>query len=71
MGQAIRRQSSAMLSQCFRSSSVLQVSACRRQSSARSRKCSAFEMGVRLNEHLEHPEGILVFAHACKLGLER
>ena len=26
--------------------------------------------GVRLNEHLEHPEGELVFQHACKMGLE-
>jgi hypothetical protein len=25
---------------------------------------------VRLNEHLEHPEGELVFRHACKMGLE-
>jgi bifunctional non-homologous end joining protein LigD len=26
--------------------------------------------GVRLNEHLEHPEGAVVFQHACKMGLE-
>ena len=26
--------------------------------------------GVRLNEHLEHPEGSVVFQHACKMGLE-
>jgi ATP-dependent DNA ligase len=26
--------------------------------------------GVRLNEHLEHPEGDVVFRQACKLGLE-
>ena len=26
---------------------------------------------VRLNEHLEHPEGAVVFQHACKMGLER
>jgi bifunctional non-homologous end joining protein LigD len=26
--------------------------------------------GVRLNEHLEHPEGRVVFFHACKLGAE-
>jgi bifunctional non-homologous end joining protein LigD len=26
--------------------------------------------GVRLNEHLERPDGALVFAHACKLGAE-
>jgi hypothetical protein len=26
--------------------------------------------GARLNEHLEHPDGALVFAHACKLGVE-
>jgi bifunctional non-homologous end joining protein LigD len=25
--------------------------------------------GVRLNEHLEHPEGDVVFRHACKMGL--
>ena len=26
--------------------------------------------GVRLNEHLEHPGGLTVFQHACKMGLE-
>jgi bifunctional non-homologous end joining protein LigD len=26
--------------------------------------------GVRLNEHLEHDSGPMVFAHACKMGLE-
>ena len=26
--------------------------------------------GVRLNEHLDHPDGALVFAHACKMGVE-
>jgi bifunctional non-homologous end joining protein LigD len=26
--------------------------------------------GVQLSEHLEHPEGDVVFRHACKLGLE-
>ena len=26
--------------------------------------------GVRLNEHLEYPEGGVVFQHACKMGLE-
>jgi bifunctional non-homologous end joining protein LigD len=26
--------------------------------------------GVRLNEHLEHPDGITVFQHACKVALE-
>ena len=26
--------------------------------------------GVRLNEHLEHPEGHVVFHHACSLGAE-
>jgi bifunctional non-homologous end joining protein LigD len=26
---------------------------------------------VRLNEHLEHADGDLVFCHACKMGLER
>ena len=30
----------------------------------------AEEPGVRLNEHLEHPDGITVFQHACKMGLE-
>ena len=27
-------------------------------------------LGMRLNEHLEHPEGAVVFQHACKTGLE-
>jgi bifunctional non-homologous end joining protein LigD len=26
--------------------------------------------GVRFNEHLEHPDGIAVFRHACGMGLE-
>jgi ATP-dependent DNA ligase len=26
--------------------------------------------GVRLNEHMEHSEGAVVFQHACKMGLE-
>ena len=26
--------------------------------------------GVHLNEHMEHPEGAVVFQHACKMGLE-
>jgi bifunctional non-homologous end joining protein LigD len=26
--------------------------------------------GLRLNEHLEHEDGEIVFHHACKLGLE-
>jgi bifunctional non-homologous end joining protein LigD len=26
--------------------------------------------GVWLNDHLEHPEGDVVFRHACKMGLE-
>jgi hypothetical protein len=26
--------------------------------------------GVRLNEYLEHPVGITIFQHACKMGLE-
>ena len=26
--------------------------------------------GVRLNEHLEHPEGAVVFQRACMMGLE-
>ena len=25
---------------------------------------------MRLNEHLEHAEGAVVFQHACKMGLE-
>jgi bifunctional non-homologous end joining protein LigD len=25
---------------------------------------------VRLNEHIAHPEGVVVFQHACKMGLE-
>ena len=24
--------------------------------------------GVGLNEHMEHPEGAVVFQHACKMG---
>jgi bifunctional non-homologous end joining protein LigD len=27
-------------------------------------------LGMRLNQHLEHDDGELVFRHACKLGLE-
>jgi bifunctional non-homologous end joining protein LigD len=27
-------------------------------------------LGLRLNEHLEHHDGEIVFRHACKLGLE-
>ena len=26
--------------------------------------------GLRLNEHITEPDGAIVFAHACKLGLE-
>jgi bifunctional non-homologous end joining protein LigD len=26
--------------------------------------------GVRLNEHLEHPDGLTVFQHACRMGRE-
>jgi bifunctional non-homologous end joining protein LigD len=26
--------------------------------------------GLRLCEHLEHEDGAIVFAHACKMGLE-
>jgi bifunctional non-homologous end joining protein LigD len=26
--------------------------------------------GLRLNEHLEHNDGAIVFRHACKMGLE-
>jgi ATP-dependent DNA ligase len=26
--------------------------------------------GVRLNEHLEHPDGLTVFQHACRMGQE-
>ena len=26
--------------------------------------------GVRLNEHIAHPNGAAVFHHACKMGLE-
>ena len=32
--------------------------------------CARSRYGVRLNEHLEHPEGAVVFQHACKMGLE-
>jgi bifunctional non-homologous end joining protein LigD len=31
------------------------------------RKCRP---GVRFNEHLDHPEGVVVFQHACALGCE-
>jgi hypothetical protein len=27
--------------------------------------------GLRFNEHMDHEDGLLVFAHACKLGFER
>jgi ATP-dependent DNA ligase len=26
--------------------------------------------GLRLKEHMEHPEGAVVFQHACKMGLK-
>jgi bifunctional non-homologous end joining protein LigD len=26
--------------------------------------------GLRLNEHIEHEDGEMIFRHACKLGLE-
>ena len=26
--------------------------------------------GVRLNEHMEHPDGLAVFLHACRMGPE-
>jgi bifunctional non-homologous end joining protein LigD len=26
--------------------------------------------GLRLNEHLEHEDGEMVFRHACRMGLE-
>jgi bifunctional non-homologous end joining protein LigD len=26
--------------------------------------------GVRLNEHMEHPDGLTVFQHTCKMGLD-
>ena len=32
--------------------------------------CGRARHGVRLNEHLEHPDGDVVFRHACKMGLE-
>ena len=35
---------------------------------ASSRDCT--RPGLRLNEHLEHEDGEVVFRHACKLGLE-
>jgi bifunctional non-homologous end joining protein LigD len=38
---------------------------------ARSRSRSAKRpWPVRFNEHLEHPDGIAVFQHACQMGLE-
>jgi bifunctional non-homologous end joining protein LigD len=27
-------------------------------------------LGLRLNEHIEHDEGEVVFRHACKMGVE-
>ena len=32
--------------------------------------CARAATGLRLNEHMEHPEGDVVFRHACKMGLE-
>jgi hypothetical protein len=32
--------------------------------------CCKAGAGVRLNEHLAHPDGEVVFRHACKMGLE-
>jgi bifunctional non-homologous end joining protein LigD len=26
--------------------------------------------GLRLNDHIEHEDGAIVFRHACKMGLE-
>jgi hypothetical protein len=45
-----------------------------RSRSARRRSqasCAKSRPGVRLNEHLEHPKGHVVFREACKLGVER
>jgi bifunctional non-homologous end joining protein LigD len=34
------------------------------------RKATLASPGVRFNERLQHPEGEVVFRHACKMGLE-
>ena len=44
-------------------------------SRSRSRKATLASIlrkatGVRLNGHLEHPEGVVVFQHACQFGCE-
>jgi hypothetical protein len=31
---------------------------------------STFFYARALNEHMEHPDGVAVFQHACKMGLE-
>ena len=37
---------------------------------ARRRWLVSYARAVCLNEHMEHPEGAVVFQHACKMGLE-
>jgi bifunctional non-homologous end joining protein LigD len=32
--------------------------------------CAKVGAGLRLNEHIEHDDGEVVFRHACKMGLE-
>jgi bifunctional non-homologous end joining protein LigD len=44
-----------------------------RSRSARRRwpaSCARARPGVRLNEHLDHPDGLTVFQHACRMSLE-
>ena len=63
----VRRRRNGCRRSCTRSSywsSTAPTCAESRSRSARRRT------GVRLNEHLEHPEGEVVFRHACKMGLE-
>src|SRR4051812_7181386 len=52
---------------------LLELNAESRSKSAGQRwpaSCGRAEPGVRRNEHLEHPNGLAVFQHACKMGLE-
>jgi|SRR3954468_7957480 hypothetical protein len=37
---------------------------------ARSRAARKARHGLRLNGHLEHPDGLTVFQHACRMGVK-
>src|SRR6476646_1514814 len=39
-------------------------------SMARSRAARKARHGLRLNGHLEHPDGLTVFQHACRMGVK-